>query len=260
MPRDGVNVAGPSLVEVLDAREGLVCAVGAGGKKSTLYRLLEAHPGRAAFTATVFTTFFPRNLAARSVVAPEPALADAVAREARQAGKLAYACPGNKPGRHAGVGGATILEIHRRCGLDVTLVKADGARTRQLKAPAEDEPVIPRNATTVLLLVSVGAIGQPLDEKVAHRVERVAQVAGLVPGERLQPVHLARVLASPEGLLKGTEGCRVVPVLNRVDDDAALGPARETARLALDLCGRFDRVVLACMRRVSAPVVEVIGR
>ena len=31
------------LLDLLAARHGLVCAVGAGGKKTTLYRLVEAH-------------------------------------------------------------------------------------------------------------------------------------------------------------------------------------------------------------------------
>ena len=34
------------LLDVLEARAGIVCAVGAGGKKTTLYRLADLHPGR----------------------------------------------------------------------------------------------------------------------------------------------------------------------------------------------------------------------
>ena len=42
------------LLDLLAARTGLVCAVGAGGKKSTLYRLAEAH--RLAGTGRVGLT------------------------------------------------------------------------------------------------------------------------------------------------------------------------------------------------------------
>ena len=43
-------------VDLLDARSGIVCAVGAGGKKTTLYALARRHPGRIALTTTVQNT------------------------------------------------------------------------------------------------------------------------------------------------------------------------------------------------------------
>ena len=56
------------------------------------------------------------------------------------------------------------------------LIKADGARMRMVKAPAENEPVLAPEIATVLALVSVRALGRPLDETVAHRPERVAAI------------------------------------------------------------------------------------
>ena len=50
------------LIDALHARTGLVCAVGAGGKKTTLYRLATSHPGRVALTSTVFIPPFPKDL------------------------------------------------------------------------------------------------------------------------------------------------------------------------------------------------------
>jgi len=52
--------AGP-LSEALALTEGLVCAVGAGGKKTGLYRLAAEHADRAlALTGTVATPGSPR--------------------------------------------------------------------------------------------------------------------------------------------------------------------------------------------------------
>ncbi len=47
------------ILDLFQARRGVICAVGAGGKKSTLYNLVARHPGRVALTATVFTAHFP---------------------------------------------------------------------------------------------------------------------------------------------------------------------------------------------------------
>jgi uncharacterized protein (UPF0548 family) len=51
----------------------------------------------------------------------------------------------------------------------------------------------------------------------------------------------------------------VVPVINMVDGPEAILAARETARQALALTRRFERVVLAAMT-AAKPLVEVVGR
>ncbi len=59
------------LLDLFHARSGIICAVGAGGKKSILYHLLRTHPGRTAFAATVFTRTFPGDLGLTPIVAEE---------------------------------------------------------------------------------------------------------------------------------------------------------------------------------------------
>jgi probable selenium-dependent hydroxylase accessory protein YqeC len=247
------------LLDLLDARTGIVCAVGAGGKKSLLGRLALAHPGRVAITATVFTTYFQENIGFAVAIEEEARLPVAVA-QLDPARSVAYACPGDKPGRRAGASAATIERIHRECGFAATYVKADGARMRLVKAPADEEPALPPGCTTVLPIVSALAIGEPLTARIAHRVDRIEQVAGLRENEPIAPVHIARLLASPSGLLKATEGRRVVPVINMVDDAAREAQARDAALMALELSDRFDRVVLVRLSRPGDPLVCIVRR
>jgi probable selenium-dependent hydroxylase accessory protein YqeC len=248
-----------TLLDLLEAREGVVCAVGAGGKKSLLKHLATSHPGRVAITATVFTTFFQEHIGFAVAIEEDAALQSAVAR-LDPALSVAYACPGDKPGRRAGASPATVECIHRAGGFVATYVKADGARMRLVKAPADDEPALPACCTTVVPVLSALALGEPLGPRVAHRVERIEQVAGLRESETIAPVHLGRLLASPQGLMKSTEGRRVVPVINMVDDAAREAGAREAAEVALRLCPRLDRVVLTCLARADDPVVGVVAR
>lgn len=246
------------LLDLLHARGGVVCATGAGGKKSVLFALAARHPGRVAFTTTVHTLPPPEALDARIVIAPDEDLE----RELRSLGDarfIAYACPGDKPGRLAGVPAARVQQLHAALGFDLTLVKADGARMRWVKAPAEDEPVLPPGMTTLVPVLSARALGEPLAERIAHRVERLAALTGAVPGQPFLPGHAARLLASDEGLLKGAGSARVVPVINMVDDAGRLALARDTALEALALTRRIDRVVLARLKDPD-PVVAVIER
>ena len=64
--------------------------------------------------------------------------------------------------------------------------------------------------------VTALAIIEPLSEHIAHRVEQIERVSGARAGEPLTPTHIARLLASEEGLLKGVGGAKVVPVINMV--------------------------------------------
>lgn len=248
-----------ALLDLLDARSGVVCAVGAGGKKSLLHHLATTHPGRVALTNTVFVTHFQGHPGFAVTVDEDGRLPAAVAALDPKM-SVVYACPSSKPGRWAGVSEATVERIHREGGFAATYVKADGARMRFIKAPADGEPALPACCTNVVPIVSALAIGEPLTAAVAHRIERIECVTGLRENERITARHLGQLLASADGSMKATEGRRVVPVINMVDDDLREAQAREAAEVALDLCRRIDRVVLTCLARTANPVVAVVQR
>lgn len=247
-----------TLAAALGVEGGIVCAVGAGGKKSLLYALAREATGRVAVTATVMMLRFPRRLGARVVVDDDAALRRALAQPGADE-LLAYACPSDKRGRTAGVAPATIDTIHAEGGFGLTLVKADGARMRGIKAPKPGEPVLPDAATCVLPVVSAGVVGQPLNADAAHRPELLAEVVGAEPGARLTAEHVGRLLASEQGALQATAGKRVVPVINQVDDEERRQHALEAAEVALARSECFDRVVLTCLRR-DKPLAGVVFR
>ncbi len=246
------------LIEALDVNGGIVCAVGAGGKKTLLYRLAEAFPGRVAITNTVFAAPVPASVGASNVIARPAKLQERV----REAGgnRLAYTLPDIKSGRHAGVPAELVSAIHRSANLDLTLVKADGARMRWLKAPAENEPVLPPGTTRVLVLLSARALGEPLSARVAHRVDAVAKITGLTPGETVNPTAFARLFSSASGVAARTAGAPAMAIINMVDDANRLGLAEQAARAMLDQTDRFDRVVLTRLNDRECPLVAVITR
>jgi probable selenium-dependent hydroxylase accessory protein YqeC len=252
--------AARALLDLLAARRGLVCAVGAGGKKTTLYRLVEAHLAartpRIGLTCTVAMAPPPPWLGA-PVIEEQARLACVVDDAGRDRSVIVYAQPSPKPGRIGGVPPDALARLHHDGGFDVTLVKADGARMRWIKAPAAGEPVLPPGVTTVLALVSAKIFGQPLSEAVAHRPERVAAVIDARPGERVTPTHVARLLTSERGALQGVGSAAVIAIINMVDDEATRMVARAAAQEAVAASNRLRRVVLARMRDPD-PLIEVI--
>jgi probable selenium-dependent hydroxylase accessory protein YqeC len=251
------------LLDVLSADAGVICAVGAGGKKSTLYRLAEAHralgSARVAFTATVMVALPPGSLFGEPLVGQGEALAQQLSYALAQRRLVAFAAPSSKPGRLGGLTPEQVARLHARHDFTATLVKADGARMRLIKAPAEDEPALPPGTATVLPLVSARAIGRPLSPAAAHRPERVSRVTGAALGEALTPIHIARLLVSEAGALHKAADATVVPIINMVDDPSARVAAREAARCALAMTRRFDRVALTAMT-AAQPLVEVVSR
>ena len=244
-----------TLHQALCAESGVVCAIGAGGKKTTLFALLNLATARTALTASVYTPPFPETLDARVHIAPLDTLREAV--PADPADRIAYALPGDKPRRLGPLSPAEITALHRDGGFRVTLVKADGARMRRIKAPGEHEPlVVP--GSTVLAISSVLALGRPLDERIAHRPERISANTGHPLGEPVTPTLIADLYLRAGGLANNTGGGPLVPVLNMVDDERLLKGAREVAAAMLE-SGPWERVVLLSDRR-AGQLVEVILR
>ena len=122
------------------------------------------------------------------------------------------------------------------------IVEADGARGQWLKAPAEHEPVIPHCANVVCVVANLQALDQPLDEHVAHRPELIAQLTGVAMGQPITWQLLIDLLTHPQGGLKGIPSrARTVAVLTRKEGDP---PLREAAGIARELIVRgFDHAI-----------------
>src|SRR5688500_10314969 len=108
--------ASANLVEALHAQAGLVCLVGAGGKKTTLYRLAALHSGRVGITSTVYTPPFPRTLAATVVISDKDAIAPAVIKAAASERVVAFALASAKHARLGGLRCRHVAEIHEAAG------------------------------------------------------------------------------------------------------------------------------------------------
>jgi len=246
------------VVDALDAAAGTTCLVGAGGKKTTLYVLAD-RLDRAVLTATVRIPIFDREVAAVRVTDdPVGALEAAGIKtksEADDAFPLGLVPERERDDRYRGYDPAIVDDLAAAHDGPV-LVKADGARTRLLKAPDEREPQIPAGADRVIPVASVGAVGEPLTAEVVHRPERVAAITDAEVGDEITPELVGRVLAYELGGLKDVPpDATAIPLINAVDDAADEAIARSVARV---VHARADvpRVVLA--RMIAGEVVDVV--
>lgn len=228
----------------------LVAAVGAGGKKSLLYTLArEATP--SVVTATVHIPEFD------DVVDVLHVTDDPVDVAADADGVVGVVPARAPPDRYTGYPPEVVDRIAAATP-GRTLVKADGARMRRFKAPDDDEPVLPASTDLLVPIASVHVVGEPLDDTLVHRPDRVAALLDADQGDTITADDVATVLTHQAGGLKDAPPtARVVPVLNMVDDPQLADTARTIADRILDRSARIDRVVLTCLV-ADEPVIDVV--
>ncbi len=239
------------IVEALDARSKTTCVVGAGGKKTTLYALA-ARLDRAVVTATVRIPIFDSYVES-VVVTDDPASALSEV----ETWPVGVVPERERDDRYLGYEGSTIDAITESGVAENVLVKADGARMREFKAPDEREPQIPASADTVIPIVSAHVVRKPLTEKHVHRPERVAAIADIEVGETIRTVDVAAVVASERGSLKDIPStATAIPLVNKIDDESDERVGRD---IAAEILARADvpRVVLARMN-ADDPLVAVV--
>ncbi|QCJ46020.1 selenium cofactor biosynthesis protein YqeC [Haloprofundus sp. MHR1] len=245
------------LADALAARERMTCVVGAGGKKTTMYALA-SRLDRAVVTASVRIPIPSLEENVETVVVTDDPLA---ALEGATADDFPL---GLVPGRADDVRyhgyENELLDSLAAAHDGPVLVKADGARMRDFKAPSDREPQIPETTDTVLPIASAHVVGEPLDENLVHRPERVAAIAGIGTGDTITADTVAAVLASDDGGLKRVpEGATAIPVVNKVDDAELADVGRDIASKVLERAGdRVERVVLTRLLDEERPVVDVV--
>jgi probable selenium-dependent hydroxylase accessory protein YqeC len=144
-------------------------------------------------------------------------------------------------------------------GIDAIIVEADGAAGRPVKAPRENEPVIPTTTTLVVAILGADGMGKELNDENVFRAERVSKLAGILVGERLTDETMAILMTHPEGIFKGAPpSSRVVAFLNKVDIPDGIAKAKGIAQKILNKRnGQIERIVLGQLKS-EPPIAEVI--
>ncbi|MEF8776489.1 MAG: selenium cofactor biosynthesis protein YqeC [Haloarculaceae archaeon] len=252
------------LADALDlGDEAVVALVGAGGKKTAMGTLVEAGLARNRRIGYTTTTHSPPPEGIDLVVANPFALPGALPEGLPGTDEpVALAAervpdPDRAAEKVRGFDPTVVDRLAATGRFDWLLVKADGARRREFKAPGPDEPQIPASASVVVPVASVAAVGAPLDEDRVHRPERVAALTGREPGECLTVEDVATVLASPAGGLKRVPSeARVVPMVNKADGPDERHRARTVIERALAATDRFDAGLVTSFRNDELAIVR----
>ncbi|MBC7812746.1 MAG: putative selenium-dependent hydroxylase accessory protein YqeC [Burkholderiales bacterium] len=140
---------------------------------------------------------------------------------------------------------------------DVLLIEADNSNGRALKAPYEQEPVIPAEATLVVPVAGLSILGKALTDKHVYNPQAITERYGFVEGNAVRSPWVAQIVRDEELGLKGIpDKARVIALLNQTPEHGFL---RARARLIARLILRSPRVngVAVGSVRSADPIHEV---
>jgi len=215
----------PLLFNLIDLpSKPLISIVGAGGKTTTMYTLAGelAQQGKRVITSTTTQIFLPKSHETDTlIISPDiQTLLNTLQSSWKRHQRITIASARNERGKLLGFPPDQYTLLLEQSAADAIIVEADGARHLMIKAPAEHEPVVPAETNIALLLMSADAINQPLNGEIAHRPERVAEVAGINQGDVLTSAVIARLMTSDRGGLKNIpEKARVYMLVTHVTDE-----------------------------------------
>ena len=253
-----------SLTEALgiEARE-VISLVGAGGKTTLMFRLAKELSLRGKKVVTTTTTKIlepaPGETGSLFVDSDEERIKDFVRGHLDQYDHITFARERLESGKLKGVSPNLVDEIFHLQRIDAVIIEADGAAGRPVKAPRENEPVIPTSTTLIVAILGVDGLGMKLSEENVFQPERVSKITGVSMGERLTDEAMTILVTHPEGVFKGSpSSSRVVVFLNKVDIPNGVVKAKSIADKILNKKHRqIERIVFGQLRNES-PVAEVI--
>ena len=223
-----------------------VAFIGAGGKTSALFQVAAEFPAALLATSTHMGSWQVGQAGRHFIWQGDSPLPDMEA----QLGSGVTLITGildSATQRYQGLNPAQFERLQQLAGYHnlPMFIEADGSRKIGLKAPGEQEPVIPAFVDTVVVVAGLTGLGKEISPENVFRSERFAQLSGQQAGDMITPEILARVLVHPSGGLKNIpSGARRVVLLNQADNSALQSMAGELSEVLLP---HFDAVVVSML-------------
>ncbi|BCJ93845.1 hypothetical protein acsn021_14140 [Anaerocolumna cellulosilytica] len=227
---------------VPDGKGTMISFVGGGGKTSSLFALAYelAGAGKKVLVTTTTAMYNPVGACHPNITI----LGEYITTE----GKL------------KGITKERTDEIYKLNSYDYILAEADGSRGRPIKAPAEHEPVIPRNTGILIGVIGMDAFGKELSAAYVHRPEILSELTGAGLWDRVNEEVIVKLVSHPLGLFKACPlGADKILLLNKILEDGTKDAARKIGYKVLEACYSIDRVILGAVQE-EEPVKEIVLR
>ncbi|AMO57701.1 hypothetical protein GZ77_13635 [Endozoicomonas montiporae] len=214
-------------------KDRIIAATGAGGKTSFLQHLarLLKQSGRKVLLTTTTRIYHPdidgfSDTADRVITARDARVLYNSPPEAASITVAGMLC--ENPRKLSGIPADLPAELIKHQLYDNILIEADGSRHHPLKAPADNEPVLPEGCQVMIGVTGWKGIDAPVTDNTVHRLEQFRNITGLGINERINHTAVSALINSPEGLFKQVQSnpeknnlnlktCKRIWCLNQLD-------------------------------------------
>ena len=226
---------------IIKETDRAIAITGAGGKTSLMFLLAHAlrDSGRKVISSTSTRIQIPTAKQSNTVVlAAEKDFQVRLERGLRRSRHVTVAhqiLPDNKL---EGCTPDALKHIFNHSSASAIIIEADGARGLSLKAPAENEPVVPDWADVCIALVGLDILGRRISAETVFRPQQIMAITGVSERATLTPQIIARLASHPLGLLKGCPpSSRNFIFFNKAENENRKAMAREIIATANQLSG-----------------------
>ncbi len=226
----------------------MISLVGAGGKTTLMFSLAgelrRLH--RRVVTTTTTKIYPPAAEESPRLLLGGPEVFPSLEEDLIHCGHITWAAGRSTENKLLGSSLSDLSLLWAKGWTDYLIVEADGSARRPIKAPNQNEPVVPLESTCFVSVFGLSALGQPLHSNRAFRPEIIARLTGIHPGTPITAEGLANLAAHPLGGLKGRgPGMRAVVFLNQMDSQPDGHPLRHLAEAVLRKGqGQIERVIV----------------
>jgi probable selenium-dependent hydroxylase accessory protein YqeC len=241
----------------------VISLVGSGGKTTIMFALARelVSLGKRVVTTTTTMILIPTNQQSPHLVlgTEEATIIDEVQNKMNLYQHVTVAGRKLDDFKLKGIEPEVVDKLADSKNISHIIVEADGSAGRPLKAPNENEPVIPSSTSLVIAVGGIDGLGEVFDEDVVFRSQIASALLDESLGQIITVGLAARLLAHPQGIIKGTpEKAQIVYFINKLGPESSLPQASELAHLILETGNpQVKRVVLG-QAQSDDPVLEVI--
>lgn len=251
------------LSDVLDiTTEEVVSLVGGGGKTTTMLRLAEEFRLKSDRKVIITTT---TKIYRSSAIETELIIGADVDTLAAKIGSsesqvVTVASGINEEDKLLGLDADLIDQLQQTISdlSPLFIVEADGAARRDFKIPNDREPILPTSTQLLLPVVGSRIAEKNLTRKNLHHISFLPRITGkFKEGDLITSELIVEILLNRNGynLFKEEQSCRVIPLINQVNNEIRYNFALEVADQLLE--AGLEEVVLTAVEE-KEPVVEVV--
>ncbi len=226
----------------------LLSFVGAGGKTTTIFKL--AKELRALNKKVLVTTstaiYYPKKRDYDKIILNDCSFSLNMLAGISYGTITVIGKNISRENKLVGLDRESIDRIYENQIFDYILVEADGSKRRPIKAPANHEPVIPKNTDKIIGVIGMDAINKKINEANVHRTELFCKITKSKMEEEINLRTVIELIKDKEGLFKDSpmKSKRYV-LLNKVDTEKRQVKAIELLNLLKKSSVNMDGIIAA---------------